>query len=242
MAMVYRTVPSFLATARKFGSLNKAQENLEGMMYEAGYISFEDVYSFFKRNDEGVISTFSIGNENHKCFFLFSYDALMCTFSSIDGYSYDKYKFELLQYDIPLDILLKYCGYGFYRGNAYVEFCIPESEFKKNSSKTLNREILIDELSKYRELSNLSNFENKRAYFTDFVTGKRNLYDTSELYDGNDFWSFQGIIEQLNQKGVISPAAIYEIYKMFTISSSEVYQNREYEVRELQKKLVKVLG
>lgn len=241
MGLVYRTVPSLASTIKKFGSLNSMQENLEGIIYDLGYISFEDVYPFFRQN-EGAVNTFRLLNENYKFFFLFSYDALMRTFSSIEGISYEKYKFELLEYDIPSEILLKYCGYGFYNGWAHVEFCIPESEFKNFSSNTVDIELLANELTKYSELTNISHFKNKRAYITEFITGKRILYDANELYDENGFLTFQKIIEQLNLKGIISPNNTFEIYEMFKKQSNDVYEDREYEVKKLQKVLKNNIG
>ena len=240
MAIVYRTVPSLTSTTEKFGTLNSQQENLEGIMYDLGCVSFENVYPFFTRNEE-VVNTFKFLDECYKFFFLFSYDAIMCTFSSIDGYCYEKWQFELLEYNIPAEILLKYCGYGFYKGKAHVEFCIPESEFDKNSSKKLDIRLLENELSKYKELNNISNYDNKRLYLTDFITGKRNLYDCGELYDEHDILPFQKIIEQLNQKGIISPNNIYEIYETFNMQSNDVYKNSEDEVKRLQKKLELIL-
>lgn len=236
MAFVYRTVPSLTSTIKKFGSLSSDQENLEGTLYDLGYISFENVYPFFRQN-EGNVNTFRFLDEDYKFFFLFSYDALMCTFSSIEGLCYDKYNFELLEYDIPSEILLKYCGYGFYNGSAHIEFCIPESEFKRNSLGAINTGILSSELSIY----NVSHFENKRAYITKFITDKRILYDTSELYDENDFLTFPKIVEQLNQKGIISSNNIFEMYEMFQRSSDDVYNDCEYEVKKLQKNLEKIL-
>lgn len=240
MAIVYRTVPSLASTIERFNSLNSQQENLEGIMYDFGYISFEDVYPFYTQNEE-ITNTFKLANENYKFFFLFSYDALMCTFSSIDGYCYAKWNFELLEYNIPIEILLKYCGYGFYNGKSHVEFCIPESEFNKNSSKKLDIKLLENKLSKYKELENISDYEDKRLYLTDFITGKKLLYDCSELYNEHDILSFQKIIEQLNQKGIISPDNIHEIYEMFKIQSYDVYKNSEYEIRKLRKNLQLIL-
>ncbi len=239
MAVIYRTVPSLTSTIKKFGTLRSEQENLEGIMYDLGYISFEDVYPFYKRNDE-VVNTFKLANEYYKFFFLFAYDALMCTFSSIEGYCYDKWNFELLEYDIPTEILLKYCGYGFYKENAHIEFCIPESEFKNNSSKCLDICLLENKLAKYRELQNISKYEDKKLYLTDFVTGKRVLYNCGELFD-DDILSFKKIIEQLKQKGIASPDNIEEIYKMFELQSSDVYNHSEYEIKNLKQNLELVL-
>ncbi len=48
MTLVYRTVPLLTSTIKKFNSLNNEQENLEGIIYDLGYISFENVYPFFQ--------------------------------------------------------------------------------------------------------------------------------------------------------------------------------------------------
>lgn len=241
MALVYRIVPSLTSTIEKFGSLNKEQENLEGILYDLGYISFEETYSFFNQEYDvrEFITTFKPKDENHKSFFLFSYDALIHSFR-ICSLCYAKYNFELLEYDIPKDLLLQYCGYDFYKEKAYVTFCIPESEFKKNATKMLSREQLADELSKYKELKNRFH-ENKGVYPTHFITGKRNLYDTSELYKENDFLSFQEIMEQLNQKGITHPNHIEQIYEMFKKRFDYADWDTEDEVKNLQKKLAIVL-
>ena len=67
------------------------------------------------------------------------------------------------------------------------------------------------------------------------------MYDTSELYDENGFLTFPKIIEQLNQKGIISSNNIFEVYEMFKRKSNDVYIDREHEVKKLQKSLEKVL-
>lgn len=241
MALIYRAVPSLTATMDKFNSISRMQTNLEGIIYDLGYISFEDVYPFFKQDREQKCNTFDLLNEYYKFFFLFPYDALIKTFSSIESICYSEDYFDLLEYDVPKEILLEYCGYGFYNGQAHVEFCIPESEFQKNSSTTLDTKSLKNQLSMNKELSNVSHYEGKRAYKTNFVTRKRILYDAEELYDEHDFLSFQRIIDQLNQKGIISPNNINEIYEMFKIQSYDVYRNKEYKVKELQRSLEKIL-
>ena len=48
MAIVYRTVPSLTSTTEQFGTLNSQQENLEGIMYDLGCVSFENVYPFLQ--------------------------------------------------------------------------------------------------------------------------------------------------------------------------------------------------
>lgn len=241
MTLIYRTVPSFSSTLKRFGLLNKDQENLEGIMYDLGYISFEDVSPFFEQNGEETLNTFKLLDDYYKFFFLFPYDALINTFFSIEGYCYDKFHFELLEYDIPTEILLKYCGYGFYRDYAHVEFCIPESEFQKFSLSTIDIKELEKELSNYKELNNVSCYENKRIYKTNFITGKRNLYDTSELYAENKILTFAKIIEQLNKKGIISSSNIVEVYELFKRQANDVYRDKEYEVKKLKKTLEKVL-
>lgn len=165
----------------------------------------------------------------------------MCTFSSIERFCYDGDNFELLEYDIPSETLLKYCGYGFYNGCAHAEFSIPESEFAKASFGTIDNELLAKKLSNYSELTDLSSFENKKAYLTDFPTGKRIFYDATELYKEDDFLSFQEIIEQLYTKGILSPNNISKVYEMFKKRSYDIQRDKEYEVRKLQRNLEKVL-
>lgn len=240
MTLVYRTVPSLAKTSKKFGTLNKEQQNIEGILYDLGYISFEEVYPFFRRNEEAT-NTFKLLDENYKFFFLFSYDALMCTFSSIEGLCYEKYNFELLEYNIPKEILLNYCGYGFYKGCAHVEFCIPENEFKCHSLGSIKTELLESKLSKLKGCPIITDYEQKRAYLSEFITGKRNLYDVVELYGENGLLTFNQIIEKLKVKGIITPDNALETYKMFKKSSYEVYKNQAEEVKKMQRTLEKVL-
>ncbi len=60
MALIYRTVSSFSSTVERFGSLSMEQENLEGIIYDLGYISFENVYPFFYQNGDETINTFKL--------------------------------------------------------------------------------------------------------------------------------------------------------------------------------------
>lgn len=55
MTLVYWTVPSFTSTKKKFCSLGSEQENLEGILYDLGYISFEDVYLFLREMKVSLI-------------------------------------------------------------------------------------------------------------------------------------------------------------------------------------------
>lgn len=237
MALIYRTVPSFEETKKLFGKINKEQQNLEGILYDLGFISFENGYPFFRQNGESSINTFQLKDKRHKFFFFFPYDALMCTFGNIESRCYNQYKWELLEYAIPDEFLLEYCGYGFYRGSAHVEFSIPENIFQENSHDSINIEMLKKQLGEYRILLTHEN----GIYKSEFVTGKRVICSPEELYNDRDMLSFQETTELLQQKGIASNKEDYEIYELLKENADNVFNNKEREIRKLQENLKRVL-
>jgi len=132
MAKVYRAVPILSSTIYRKRGLNNYNISLEQELYDMGFIDFEDSALFFRISEEKC-NTFDHISERAKSFFLFPIDALYSTFKSINRNYYSCCEWEILEFDIPDEILLEYCGYGFYNEIARIEFRIPISVFQNNS-------------------------------------------------------------------------------------------------------------
>ena len=209
MTKVYRAVPILSSTIYRKKGLNNYNISLEKEFYDMGFIDFEDSALFF-RTSEDKCNTFDCIIEREKSFFLFPVDAIYSTFTSINRMYYSCCEWEVLEFDIPDEILLEYCGYGFYNEIARIEFRIPISVFQNNSpqlerkfdNETLIKKI-IDSNNEYiekfkitkenKELADLlvekmSSFaqkaiNGKREYIDcPFITNKSFLVSANEIY------------------------------------------------------------
>lgn len=251
MTKVYRAVPSFIDTILKYNELNSKYANMEAKLYENNIISFEPTPPFFRRNSEGALNTFSYRDEKFKGFFLFPIDAVKNPFSAIERYYYGNKEWEVLEYDIPDEILLKYCGYGFYSGDALVEFAIPESVFQneekiddvvlqkklynilKEFANEFNSSVTFDLIEIENVIKSLRN-----AYSSPYITGKKIVINREELINDTrkDFITDEEMINLIEKKG-IKCSSFLPLYYDLHENSDTVHWYKEDYIYELKNKL-----
>lgn len=257
MTLVYRAVPSLSSSIRKFEDLEPKNASIESVLYQLGFVDFEYCYRFFKSSDE-ILNTFQIGGEECKYFYLFPQDAVMLPHSCIEYAAYGR-EWEILEYDIPEDILLDYCGYGFYDGKAIIEFCIPKKVFENNENIKIDDDLLTQKIEEsnidYINNFNVKDlgfhelfcklipicFQAKRdVYKSTYVTYNKILLSFRELYENDDFIDAQSVIDLLCKKGITRSDEIIHIYDELLKSVYQVY-NKSHQITCLKKELVKVL-
>lgn len=104
---IYRVVPNLFLTGKKL-DLNQ-QNSFEHLYYKLGCTSFSDEVSIFDFN------TLECDNLKGKFFYLFFEDAVEEGNRLIKGYHrLNADVCVILEYDVPLDIIMKHIGYGDY--------------------------------------------------------------------------------------------------------------------------------
>lgn len=267
MANVYRVVPSFPATVAKHQEIDQKLGNIEGELYDLGLISFEHGYPFIKSAGEESLNTFPRNCADPcKFFFLFPFDAAWTAFRSIEKSCFSHYEWEMLEYDMPDDILIQYCGYGFYSEKARVEFRMPESYFQGTVPKVIDNEELSNQLLKsYQKYvhqfgHNSDQFQDKfkeaisvaieatRSYYeSSFITKNRIVFSRDELFkhDENneiiDILRNEELISVFQQKGINCSDDLLSIYDSLEMDSRDVYRRTEDSLLRLKKELKNTL-
>lgn len=210
MTKVYRTVPSFSAMVNSRYNLNEENCSLEGELYQLGITSFEIDNVFFSRSREEVINTFLSNNEYNKFFFLSPIDAIRRT-SRVNLELYPIFVFELLEYDIPDEILLDSCGCGFYSGKPVIEFCIPESVFSNENPTVVDEERIRESLNntylnyiqtnnekadipKLNEAISTLMEAQRQIHLGKYITGNRCIIDQFDLFEKDNQGSIVGYL------------------------------------------------
>lgn len=242
MTKVYRSVPLLEDTISKHEKLNPRLGNMESKLYELGIIPFENVYSFFHTNGDSALNTFSYKHEHYKSFFLFPIDAVIKPFTTIERYCYNHKRWEILEYDIPDDILLNFCGYGYYNEKTIVEFSIPESAFnvsdkiedivlKKKINDILNQTILenLDNGFDQKEITKFLD-TTRSAYFSSFITGNKIIIKRDEVLNENknDFINDEDAVKLLKEKGIKCSNFLPLYYELMKYSNDVNHYKEEY--------------
>jgi hypothetical protein len=131
---IYRVVPDTFMTRRQWNNYDEMpkEEDFftnESILYELGYASFLDRKNAPKTLKSDA-NSFCIDEKLRKSFFLFPQDAIETHCQLIGDYS--ALNLYLLEYDIPIEELYKYVGYGVYNDSCdwLIEFSIPIGAFR----------------------------------------------------------------------------------------------------------------
>lgn len=137
---IYRVVPESLATGKKINQ--HSLTGVEDIYYMAGYTSFLGKRGFHEFNNIDIDK-----NIDGKYFYLFAEDAIEEARKLLRGFHHLSLDTcSILEYDIPIDIVLKNIGYGDYTEDIYPWYIV-ETFIEKDlfGNKTITTAELSDE-------------------------------------------------------------------------------------------------
>lgn len=243
MTKVYRTVPSFPAMVSNRYKINEENCSLEGELYQLGITSFEIDNVFFSRYREEDINTFLLNNEYNKFFFLSPIDAIQRT-SRVNLELYPIFVFELLEYDIPDEILLESCGCGFYSDTPVIEFCIPESVFSCENPTVIDEERLRESLTNTylnyiqtnngkadipklnQAISTLMKAQ-RQIHLGKYITGNRCIIDQFDLFEKDNQGSIVGYLSDDDLSAYLESRNIKCNQKVLSVCE-DISKERDY--------------
>lgn len=163
---LYRMVPNCFLTNDESGGIKRI--NTEDMYYKMGYVSFSD------RPKKHSYNSLDCNHLQGKYFYLFPEDAILHGKRLMSGYHrLNSDIWTILEYDVPIDIIMKHLGYGNYTDSIYPLLLI-ESFIEKN------------DLGEEASISNTIDQNNLLKFFTNTFVESLDILKEYENYSLRD--------------------------------------------------------
>lgn len=189
---IYRVIPDSFTRGDRLNETDYI--GIEDIYYNGGFISFRDKNNIHKANS--IYSILLNDNiDKGKYFYLFSEDAVMRGFNLLNGFhNIETTNFIIEEYDIPIDLILKYIGYGVYNEGIIdiytLETFISKDDIigvKKNSEQLsidYKTSLLLKSLK--QTLKTIISFKNWADYDYDLYSNFFNVDDLELIIDDDE--------------------------------------------------------